>query len=205
MCHDPASLQLLLVRVLYVLGNVTSGNNLNRERLALDCNVVPPLLALLEHHGSQYVRLLAAEREASATAASASGDDDGSAEGKGGGEGGEAGAGAGGGAGAGSSGDGAPPSHKAARAQRREVEELLVKLVRVLANLAIHPDVGARLAVTPGMERLVDTLGTLPPVPPTTIAPVCCCAGGPSPDGQCAAATAFPQKPPIWRWRKSLC
>lgn len=35
----------------------------------------------------------------------------------------------------------------------------MVKLVRVLANLAIHTGIGPRLGVTPGIEKLVDLLG----------------------------------------------
>lgn len=148
-----STLQLLLIRVLFVMGNITSGNNANRHRLAMDCQAVPPLLHLLDHYGSQYPRLLAAEKRAASRGARA----DVEAE-SGAGDSGATGAGAG--AGAGSDGESAAATPEEVQAQRREVEELLVKLARVLANLAINADVGSRLAVTPGMEQLVDLLGT---------------------------------------------
>jgi len=137
--------QMLLVRALFVLGNITSSNNGNRERLAVACNIVPTLLQLLDHFGSQYTRLVDAESAAGA------------------GDGGEDGMAEGGGEGKFDSGEGkagevgVPPS--VAATQRREVEELLVKLVRVIANIGINPVVGSRLAVTPGIDRLVDCLG----------------------------------------------
>lgn len=53
-----------------------------------------------------------------------------------------------------------PPPPPPPLASRREAEDVLVKLVRVLANMCIHEDVGAALASnTTCVQLLMETLG----------------------------------------------
>ncbi|XP_019750548.1 armadillo repeat-containing protein 2 isoform X2 [Hippocampus comes] len=53
-----------------------------------------------------------------------------------------------------------PPPPPSPTASRREAEDVLVKLVRVLANMCIHEDVGAALASnTTCVQLLMETLG----------------------------------------------
>lgn len=52
----------------------------------------------------------------------------------------------------------------AAGAGRAQAQDVLIKLTRVLANLAIHPAVGPALAADPlAVGLLLATLGTAPP------------------------------------------
>lgn len=172
----------LLVRVCFVLGNLTSSNDTNRVRTAVAYGAVPALLKLISYFTTKLRKAAeskAAEAETGGGGAAGDGSD---GERAGGGgkrteSGGDAGDGAstgradsgGDGDGGGKSSDGGSGTKRkegsggrkgkgSAEQQLREVDEVLVKAVRVLANLAINVDVGARLCVTPGIERLVDLL-----------------------------------------------
>lgn len=109
-------LQDLVVRVVFILGNLTAKNNQAREQFFREKESIPTLLSLFR---AFYELDLHAERPAGA-------------------------------------GDEQPTPQK----PRAQVEDVLIKLTRVLANLAIHPGVGPALAADPQVVGLLlATLG----------------------------------------------
>ncbi|KAM5282884.1 armadillo repeat-containing protein 2 isoform 3-T6 [Hipposideros larvatus] len=98
--------QDLVVRIVFILGNLTAKNNQAREQFSKEKGSIPTLLALFHH--TFYELDLRSEKRV--------------------GEGSE------------------PPKAQTPQAQ---VEDVLIKLTRVLANLAIHPGVGQAMAANP--------------------------------------------------------
>lgn len=119
----------LLVRVCFVLGNLSASNDTNRVRIAVEFGGVPSLLRTMAYFGKRYLRDHSARPGSSE---SKDGDED--------------------------------VAEAAAKPKRsnvggpKDTHDVLVKIIRVLANLAINPDVGTRMAATPGIEMMVTLL-----------------------------------------------
>lgn len=112
-CH---LLQDLVVRIVFILGNLTAKNNQAREQFFKEKESIPTLLSLFR---AFYELDLHPKRPA--------GD-----------------------------GDEQPKPQK----PQAQVEDVLIKLTRVLANLAIHPGIGPALAANPQVVGLLlATLG----------------------------------------------
>ncbi|XP_059556751.1 armadillo repeat-containing protein 2 [Myotis daubentonii] len=103
--------QDLVVRIVFILGNLTAKNNQAREQFFREKESIPTLLSLFR---AFYELDLHPERPAGA-------------------------------------GDERPTPQK----PRAQVEDVLIKLTRVLANLAIHPGVGPALAANPQVVGLL--------------------------------------------------
>ncbi|XP_015428204.1 PREDICTED: armadillo repeat-containing protein 2 [Myotis davidii] len=103
--------QDLVVRIVFILGNLTAKNNQAREQFFREKESIPTLLSLFR---AFYELDLHPERSAGA-------------------------------------GDEQPTPQK----PRAQVEDVLIKLTRVLANLAIHPGVGPPLAADPQVVGLL--------------------------------------------------
>lgn len=112
-------MQDLVIRIVFILGNLTAKNNQAREQFFKENESIPTLLSLFRacHELDRHP-----ERPA--------GD-----------------------------GDEQPEPQKPQKPQAR-VEDVLIKLTRVLANLAIHPGIGPALAADPQVVGLLlTTLG----------------------------------------------
>lgn len=109
-------MQDLVVRIVFILGNLTAKNNQAREQFFKEKGSIPTLLALFRTFSK--LDLHSERRE---------------------GEGGE---------------------QPKAQTPPAQVEDVLIKLTRVLANLAIHPGVGQAMAANPQVVGLLlTTLG----------------------------------------------
>lgn len=112
-------MQDLVVRIVFILGNLTAKNNRAREQFFREKGSIPTLLSLFHTFSELDLR---PQRPA---------------------------------------GDG----EEQPRPQKPQApaEDVLVKLTRVLANLAIHPGAGAAMAASPSaVGLLLATLGTAP-------------------------------------------
>lgn len=108
-------LQDLVVRIVFILGNLTAKNNQAREQFSKEKGSIPTLLSLFR---TFYKLDLCAEKGA------------------------------------------AGAEQPQAPRPRAQAEDVLIKLTRVLANLAIHPGIGPALAANPyAVGLLLATLG----------------------------------------------
>ncbi|OQR96999.1 hypothetical protein ACHHYP_12882 [Achlya hypogyna] len=103
----------LLVRLCFVLGNLTASNDKNRKLLAVQLRAVPVLVRILRQYGALYAQ------QAPKPPADDSDDDD---------------------------------------DDDNESEDVLVKLVRLLANLSINATAGPLAAAAPGIDALLELL-----------------------------------------------
>lgn len=135
-CGLIAPPQMLLVRLFFTLGNITSGSGVNRQRLAAAAppsgsgpraNAALQLLRLLRLHSQRYLRLR--ERLAELAVPAREPHDKG-ADAPGG-----------------------------AAQDVTEAEDLLAKLLRVVANVAIDEDAGHMIANDAEIQSLVTLLG----------------------------------------------
>lgn len=112
-------LQDLVVRIVFILGNLTAKNHQAREQFSKEKGSIPTLLSLFH---TFYKLDLCAEEQA-----------------------------------------GGAQQPKVQR-PRAPAEDVLIKLTRVLANLAIHPGIGPALATNPhAVGLLLATLGKAAP------------------------------------------
>lgn len=110
-------MQDLVIRIIFILGNLTEKNNQAREQFFKERGSVNTLISLFQTYHELDLDAQKSYHE-------------------GGGE------------------ERKHPKHPS------EAEDVLIKLIRVLANLSIHPSVGAALAAAPRIvELLVTVLG----------------------------------------------
>lgn len=140
--------QPLIIRLGFVIGNLTASNSGTRDRIADECNGIAPLMAILGNYTEKRLKYAVSGAPPTAIGRGSTGSrpQSGSAVPSDGGTG-ESSSGR-----AGQS----PPMGLT------EVDDVLVKVVRALANLAINPSIGSRLAVTPGVGHLIDLFLAVP-------------------------------------------
>jgi hypothetical protein len=137
----------LVVRVCFVLGNMTSGNEKNRQLFEKN-NGTEVGIQTLQRHATEYFRLRRKEEEQQLV-------EDGQGESK------EAGEGEGGGEQRAEGKAGKKSGKGAMRqllARLKDVEDVLIKLIRLLANVAISTHSGPLIACAEGIDVLTPVL-----------------------------------------------